>query len=118
MPAVRRIAERAEVGVVRRGDVQRAAWPQQAMKFLHAANDVGNVFDDVNGAQMIEAAVAKRIRKMVEIAEDIGGGSGDAVDSDRTREFVYPAADVEDPKSPSFTRIPRHSSSVSTAKSA
>ena len=88
------------------------------MELFHRADYVRNVFDHVNGAHMIERSVAERVRKMVNVYKHIGRSSRDAIDTYRTGILVYPATDVEDAWSRSFTRTRRHSSSVSAAKSA
>src|SRR5579872_244875 len=95
MPAVRRVAEGAEVGVVGRDDQQPTAGAQQAVELFHRPNDVRDVFDDVNGADGIESAIAQGIGKMVEIGEDIGPGIGIAIDADRAGVLVDPTTDVE-----------------------
>lgn len=118
MPPVCRIAEGTEVGVVRCGNVQSTAGAQKPVKLFHRADHVCNVFDDVYGTYVVEGSVAKRVRKVVEVAEHIRSSSGDAVDPDRARKFVYPAPDIEDTPFGSLLRIARHSSSVSMAKSA
>src|SRR5208282_5808622 len=116
MPAMSGVAERAEVGVVRRDDQNPAARADQAMKLLHGADDVGNVLDDVHGAQGLEGTVAERVGEPVQVAQNVGAATGIAIDADRARIFVDATADVE---SPCRGHIDfRHSSSVSTAKSA
>jgi hypothetical protein len=97
VPAVRGIAERAEVGVMRRRDEQPAARCQYAMEFLHRADHIGDVLDHVNGAQLAEGAVAKRVRKTVQIAQHVGAGVGVAIDADGAGVLVDAAAYIENP---------------------
>ena len=92
---MRRIAERAEIGIVRRYDYQLAAGPQHAMKLLHRANDVRYMLDHVNGAYLVERAVAERIWKAVQVAQDICARVRIAVDPDRPRIFVDAAPHIE-----------------------
>ena len=90
------IAEGTEIGVVRRDDVDGAAWAHQAMEFLNRADDVGYVLDHVYGPQLIERIVAERVREMVEVADDVGVRPGVAIDANRAGVLIDPAADVED----------------------
>ena len=85
------------------------------MKFFYGSNHIGHMLDDMHCADLIEAAIRKRVGQMIQVAQHIGTSSRDAVDADRAGIFVYPATDVEDGAgSQSF----RHSSSVSMAQSA
>src|SRR5580658_8467764 len=74
VPAMRGVAERTVIRVVRRGDEDGAAGFGYAMKFLHGGDDVRDVFDDVFGADLVERIIAKGQAAMVEMAEDIGSG--------------------------------------------
>ena len=65
------------------------------MKLLHGADDVGDVLDDVDGAQLIEGAVAEGIGEPIEVAEDVGAGMRVAVDPDGSWDLVDSAAHVE-----------------------
>src|ERR1700685_303470 len=128
VPAMGRVAEGAEVGVRRRGDDEAAAGREHTMKLLHGADDVGDVLDDMNGAQLGEGAVADGIRKTVQVAEHVGARVGSAIKADRAGIFVDAAADVENAAggglraSQAYRGSFRHSSSVaskvSSAKSA
>lgn len=118
VPAVRGIAERAEVGVVRRRDVHRSAGLQQPVELFDGADHVGDMLDDVDRADVIEALIAERVREPVYIHDRVRRRARNPIDADRAGILVYPATDVEDALSRSCTRILRHSSSVSTAKSA
>lgn len=76
------------------------------------------MLDHVHGANFIEDAVLERIWMYIQIAKHICRGAGDAVDPDCAGILVYPAANVEYPAPCSRWTTRRHSSSVSTAKSA
>jgi len=89
------IAEGAEIGVVRRDDDHLAAGSDQAMKLLHAADDVRDVLDHVHGLQRVERRIAERVRDVVEVAQYVGAAGGIAIDTDRAWTLVDPAADVE-----------------------
>src|ERR1039457_2282 len=104
------VAERAEIGVVRRLDAHRAARAHQPVKLLHGAHHVVDVFDDMDGRQPVERAVGERVRKTVQVRQDVGAAGGVAVDTDGAGLLVKAAADVEDSHL-------RYSSSVSMAKS-
>ena len=121
VPAMGGVAEGAEVGVVRRYQEDAPGWADDAMEFLHGANDIGHVLDDMDGAQGVEGVIAERIRKTVEVAEDIGAAAWVAIDSDGAGMFMDAAPDVQCATSAtgrSYATRFRHSSSVSTAKSA
>src|SRR5271169_3361848 len=113
---MRGVAERAEVGVMRRGEKHAAARREHAMKLFHGADHVRDVLDHMDRAQLTERIVAKRVRKTVEIAKHIGAGIPIAIHADGARVFVDAAADVENPGG--YATSFRHSSSVSTANSA
>ena len=126
-----RVAERAEVRVMGCGDEDAAARGQQAVEFFHGPDDIGNMLDDVDGAHLPKRIVAEGEREMVQVADDVGFGVGVAVEPDRTRVFVDSAADVENGQLVKragdvrgllqrcyCSSALRHSSSVSTAKSA
>src|ERR1039458_1059937 len=104
------VAERAEMVVVRRLDAHRAARAHQAVKLLHGAHHVVDVLDYVDGRQPVERAVGERVRKTVQVRQDVGAAGGIPVDTDGAGLLVNAAADVE-------SLYPRHSSSVSMAKS-
>ena len=82
---VRGIAERTVVGVVGRLDADGATGADEAVKLLHSSHDVGDVFDDVDGAQTIESAVGKGVGEAVEVAEDVGVAGGIKIDSERPK---------------------------------
>ncbi len=125
------VAERTEVGVVRCGDENPPIRGQQAMEFLHRPDDIRNMLDDVYRPHLSEGAVAKWKREVVEVRDDVGFGVGVAVEPDRSGVFIDSAADIEHGQSAQravrvggllqrcyCSRALRHSSSVSTAKSA
>src|SRR5206468_1880331 len=109
-------AERAEVGVMRRLDAHRPALAHQAMELLHGANHVVDMLDYVNRRQPIERAVGERVRKAIEVGQNVGEARGIPVEPDRPGLLVNPAADVEDSHSRVVAAV-RHSSRVSRAKS-
>ena len=111
VPAVGGIAERTEVGVVRRDDERLAAGTQQAVEFLHGLDYVGDMLDHMNGLQFIEDRVAERVGKTVEVADYVGVAGQVPVNPDRARIFADAAADVESLQSiksnaDRFPRIP------------
>ena len=118
MPAVRRIAEGAEIRVMRSRNIHGPARTEQPVKLLDGTDHIGYMLYDVHGADVIETRLPKRVRKTVDVDNDVGCGAFDSVDAYRSGILVDPAADIEDASSRSFTRSLRHSSSVSTAKSA
>src|SRR5262249_51940624 len=71
MPLVRRVAEGAEVGVMRRLDADGPARPHQAVELLHGADDVGNMLDYVNRAQVVERIIGEGIGDSIEVAEHV-----------------------------------------------
>jgi len=89
------VAEGAVVGIVWGFDADAASGADQAVEFFHGADDVCEVFYDVDGAEVIEGAVGEGVREMVEVAEDVGGAGGIEVDADCAGEFADSAADVE-----------------------
>src|SRR5690348_6075088 len=110
------IAEGAEVGVVRGFDADGAARADQAMEFLHGADDIVHMLDDVNGGEAVEGAVGERIGEAIEVDENVGAAGGIPVDSNGTGLLMNPAADVED-SHPCCVASRRHCSNVWIAKS-
>src|SRR5580704_3473305 len=82
MPAMRGIAERAEVGVMRSDDEDAAGRRDDAVKLLHGADDIGYMLDDMHGAKRCERVVAERVRETVEVADDVGPAARIAIDAD------------------------------------
>src|SRR5580704_3893993 len=95
MPAVGGVAERAVVGVVRRGNENRAAGFCDAVKFFHRGDDVGDVFDDVLAANVVEGVVFKRERAFIEMRDDVGGGVDVHIEADGAGIFFGTATYVE-----------------------
>src|SRR6185437_8830140 len=95
MPTVRRIAKGTEIRVMRRDNQNLAARREQPVKLLHTSDHIGNVLDDVNCTNKAKLAVGERIRKAVQVAQDVGPARRIAVDSDRTRIFLNAATDVK-----------------------
>src|SRR5208337_5087180 len=118
MPAVRGIAKRAEVGIMRSRQVHSSAGHNHAMKLFHRADHVRYVLDHMNRAQLAKRTVAKRVRKPVEVAQHVGAGVRVAIHADRAGIFVDAAPDIENALresafSGAHTASFRHSSSVS-----
>jgi len=90
------VAEGTEVGVVGGSEEDAAAGPGQAMKLLHGADHILHVFNHVDSADLSEGAVAKGVRKAVEVGEDVGAAGGIAVETDGAGELVDAAPDVKD----------------------
>lgn len=89
------------------------------MEFFDRADHVADMFDDMHGADMVEGRVCEWVGPAIDIDEHVGGGTSDTIDSESARVLVDSAAYVEDAvEVRSRTRTRRHSSSVSTAKSA
>ncbi len=95
VPAVGGIAEGTEIGVMWSGDKSVAAGDEQAVNFFHHADDVGDVFDDVDGADFAECIVAQGVREMIEIGDDVGAGVDAAIKADGAGKFIDAAANIE-----------------------
>lgn len=91
-----RIAERAEIGVMRRDDYRAAPRREQPMELFHGANDVRDVFDDMNCADLAERVIGKWKREMIEIRDDVSTRIQVAIKADCTGTLIYSAADIED----------------------
>jgi hypothetical protein len=65
------------------------------MEFFHCAHNVGYVFNDVGGMHVIERTVLERVREIVQIADHIRATVGVAINSNRTRQLIDPAPDIE-----------------------
>jgi hypothetical protein len=72
-----------------------AARADQAMKLFHRCDHVGEVLDDVDGAQLVERIVGERIGDVIQDAEHIGMAVGIAIDADRAGVLIDPTADVK-----------------------
>ena len=95
MPAVRGVAERAEVGVVRRFDHDPGAGLSDAVELFDRADDIGDVLDDVDEPDLREDAVAERQLAGIDVGDDVGSGVRIAVDPDGVRAFVLTTTDVK-----------------------
>jgi hypothetical protein len=91
---VGRVAEGAEIRVVRSDDKGPSAGLEEAVKLLHQADDVFNMFNDVNGAHFAETAVTKGKRDAVEVSDDVGVCVCVPVNADSARIFFDAAADI------------------------
>src|SRR4051794_12913384 len=92
---VGRVAEGAEIGIVRRFDPYTPPQPDEAVKLFHRANDVGEVLDHMNSTQAVEGTIGERVGKTVQIADEVGGAGGVDVNADGVRKLADAAADVE-----------------------
>ena len=92
---VRGVAERTEVGVMGSFDAHESPRADEAMKFLHGADDVGDVLDDVYGVEFVEGVVREGVWEMVQGADDIGGAGGVSVYSYGPVAFLEAAPYVE-----------------------
>ena len=54
MPAMGRVAKGTEIGVVRRNDDEPPSWSKQAVELFHRPNYVRDMFNDVDGAHLLE----------------------------------------------------------------
>ena len=118
---------------MRRHDHGPPARRKQPVKLFHRTDYVRHVLDDMNSPNLAECAIAKRKRIVVQVGYHICARVRIAVEANRARIFIDPAADVEDRKlvgsvgqTIAFCRLPllsysrtaKHCSSVSMAKSA
>ncbi len=89
------VAERAEVGVVRGYDKDPAGRRDDAMKLLHGPDNVRHMLNYMHGAERGKRVVAERVRKTVEVADDVGTAARVAIDTDCSGIFIDAAANVE-----------------------
>ncbi len=92
---VRRVAERAVIGVVRRFDADAAAGLHQPVEFLHGPDDIAQMLDYVDRTQAVEGAVGERIGEPVEIADDVGRAGRVDVDTNGALVLANAAADIQ-----------------------
>ncbi len=59
VPAMSGIAERAEIGIVRRDNHGLAARGEQAMELFHSSDDVRDMLDHVNRAHFAKRVIRK-----------------------------------------------------------
>lgn len=90
---------------MRRFQDDTASRTHQPVEFLHRSDHVGNVLYHVNRAQLVKRIIAKRIRKMVQVAQHIGLGARIVIDADGAGELVDAAADVEDARGSHQTSV-------------
>ena len=95
VPAMCRVAERAEVCIVRRFYAHTAPWANQPVKLLHGSDHIRQVLDDMNRSQLGKRVVGKWIRNVVQIAKHIGMAVRIPVDADCPGPLVDPATDIE-----------------------
>jgi hypothetical protein len=81
-----------------RGDDQDTpAGFEQSMKFFNCTNDVRNVFDEVDGADLAKRRVSEWEREVVKIGDHVRIGIDVPIDSDRAWVFFDPTAYIEYP---------------------
>ena len=92
--AMRRIAKRAEVRVVRSLNPDSAPGSNQPVKLLHGADYVVYVLDHMDRGQPVERTVGERVGKAIEVGQDVGAAVGIPVEPNGSGLLVNPAADV------------------------
>ena len=97
MPLMGRIAERAEIRVVRSYDEHATAGLEQPVEFLDRADNIRYVFDEMDCADFVKGTVAEREREVVKIGDYVSIGVRIPIDSDCTWIFLDPAAYIEYP---------------------
>src|SRR5579859_4720006 len=95
MPAMCRVAERAEIGIVRRLYPDTSPRPHQPVKLLHGPDHVREMLDNVNRPQLCERVVRERVGGVIQIAQHVGVTSGISVDADCPWRLVNPTPDIE-----------------------
>ncbi len=132
MPAMSRVTEGTEIGVVRSNKNSAPARGQHAMELFHSSDHIAHMLDYMNGPDLPERVVSEWKRIAIEVGDNIGPGVSVAIEPNRSGIFVDAAADVQNRqesnacwgrscgfKSRTYCcRASRHCSSVSTAKSA
>lgn len=76
VPAMGRIAKRAEIGVVRRHDDQQPARSEQPVEILHCPHDARDVLDHMRAADFIERAIGKGQGRLVKVRDHVGAARG------------------------------------------
>ncbi len=93
------IAKGTEVGVMRGDDDRAAAGREHAVDLFDRADDVQDVFNDVNRAHFTEGVVGERPREAIDVCDQVSARVDIAIDANRAGIFVDTASDVEDGKS-------------------
>lgn len=101
---VGRVAEGTKVRVMRSFNADPTSFAHQPVEFLHSFDDVGNVLDDVDGAELIEGAGGEGVGDAVEVADDVRVTREIPVDADRSGVLTNAAADVENLQLSMLTR--------------
>lgn len=104
MPFVGRVAEGAKVRVMRSFDADATAFADQSVELFHGFDDVGDVLDDVDCADLIERACSEGVGEAVEVADDVRITRKIPVDADRSGVLTNAAADVENLQLSMLTR--------------
>ena len=92
---MRRIAERAEIGVMRGHDQQPAVRRRNAVEFFHGTDHIRDMLNHMDRSYGVERTIPERIRETVQVADDIGLSSGVAIDAYRAGILFDAAPDIE-----------------------
>lgn len=95
VPAMRGIAEGAEIRIVRSDDDRLSPRREQAVKFFHRSDNVSDMFYNMDRAQLPERAVQERKWVVIEVGQHIGSCVRVAIDTESAGKFIDPAAYVE-----------------------
>jgi hypothetical protein len=95
VPAMGGIAKGAEISVMWRNDDDPTARCEYAMELFYSADHISYVFDDVDGADLAEGAVAERKWEMIQVRDDVGPGMWASIQAYGAGVLVEPAADIE-----------------------
>ena len=98
VPAVGGIAVRTEVRVMRGHDDGAAAGHEQTVKFFDGSDDVSDMFDDMDGADLAEGAIGQRPGEVIEICNKVSTRARIAIDADSAGILVDAAANIENGK--------------------
>jgi hypothetical protein len=94
VPTVSWITEGAEIGVMRSDNERPPTRLKQAMELLHQADNISDVFDDMDSPHFLKAVVAKGKGDMVEISDNIGIRVCVSINADSAGVFFDTAADI------------------------
>ena len=147
MPLVGGVAEGAEIRVVRRNNHRAATVCQQSVEFFHGSDDVAHVLDYMQRPNFAKRTIGEWKWELIKIGDDISLGFRVSVNTNGAGIFVDAAANIKNLHRSSLAGIPsnlhricircqrmaevsidsisryqgvfaRHSSNVSSAKSA
>jgi hypothetical protein len=95
MPAMGRIAERIDVGVVWRQKENGPAGLCNAMKLFHGGNDIAHVLDQMLATNLVEGTITERKVPVIEMTDHVGAGRRIHVDTDRPGILIGTTSNVE-----------------------